>query len=285
METPSFAHTDRDAPDGLYELLRHFRAAHPYQHLDVNGVRWEYVASGQGRQALMILGGGISVGETSFQTILRLESRFRVISPSYPTVGKMRPVADGLAALITHEGFSQAHVFGHSLGAGVGHAFVRLYPDCVDKLVLDGFGLYTPAHVRAARWFLKLPYPLLKAYYRRVFRRLLAGADETERNFMRAYVEELFTVIHTRQTFMGQFNLLIDIFDRFEEFGIFRPVERPGRVLLMLADDDRGFTPAEREALKATYPRARVHTFTQGGHLSGFTHPEEFNAVLDGFLS
>ncbi len=84
---------------------------------------------------------------------------------------------------------------------------------------------------------------------------------------------------------LGQFRLLIDIFDHAGDYGVFKPVERPGRALLMLAEDDRGFTPAEREALKASYPGAKVHTFTQGGHLSGYSHPEEFNAVLDGFLA
>jgi pimeloyl-ACP methyl ester carboxylesterase len=44
------------------------------------------------------------------------------------------------------------------------------------------------------------------------------------------------------------------------------------------------FTIAEREALKASYPGAKVHTFASGGHQSGFTHREEFNQVLEGFL-
>lgn len=283
MKTNSFDELYREVPAAQREQLRQFRASHPYQHLEVDGVQWEYIASGQGQQALLILGGGMSVGETAFQTILRLENRFRVFSPSYPPVGKMRPVADGLSAILAQEGFSQAHVFGHSLGAGVGHVFIRLYPSRVDKLVLDGFGLYTPGHTRAAKLFFKLPFPVLKWYYRRVFRRLLAGTGDAGL-FMRAYVEELFEVLHTRETLMGQFYLLFDIFDQVEAYGIFKPVERPGRVLLMLAEDDRGFTPAEREALKISYPGARIHTFTQGGHLSGFTHPQEFNAILDGFL-
>ncbi|MCE5209135.1 MAG: hypothetical protein AB1649_33990 [Chloroflexota bacterium] len=44
------------------------------------------------------------------------------------------------------------------------------------------------------------------------------------------------------------------------------------------------FTIAERESLKASYPGAKLHTFASGGHLSGITHREEFNQVLEGFL-
>lgn len=285
MEMPGFDTLYRDVPAEKREELRSFRLTHPYQKLEVNGVGWEFIASGQGKQALLLLGGGASVGETGFKTIQRMEKYFRVISPSYPPVGKMSVVSDGLGEILDREGFQKAHVTGHSLGAAVGHVFVRLQPQRVDKLVLDGFGLYTPSHTRAARLFFKLPSRLIYAYYRRVFRVLLKNIDPSEKAFMSAYIEELFTRLHSRETFLGQFNLLIDIFDHAEQYRVFQPVERQGRVLLVLAEDDRGFSPAEREALKASYPGARVHSFASGGHMSGWTHTEEFNRVVDEFLA
>jgi len=230
-----------------------------------------------------VLGGGMSLGETSFRTIQRLESRFRVISPSYPPVGKVRPVVDGLAAILDKEGITQAHLMGHSLGSGVGHVFVRLLPERVDRLVLDGFGLYTPGHVRLARLFFMLPYRWLLAYYQHVLDRLVSS-DPEEGVFYRAYLTDVLTRLHTRETLIGQFKMLIDLFDRAGEYGVFRPVERPGKVLLILADDDRGFSPQERQALKDSYPGARVHTFTSGGHMAGFSRREEFDAVVDRFL-
>lgn len=284
MDTSQFDVLYRDVPAEKRETLREFRASHPYKHTEINGVSWEYIACGQGEQTLLILGGGLSVGETSFATILRLEKQFRILSPSYPSVGKMDVVADGLAAILDREKIPKASIFGHSLGSAVGHVFIRLYPERVDRLVLDAFGLYTPMHARLARLFLSLPYPVLKSYYRGALERLLANAEEADRLFMKAYVEELFTTLHTRETFLGQFKLLVDIFTHYEKYRVFQPVKRPGKVLLMLADDDRGFTPGEREALIETYPDAWTHQFTTGGHLTGFTHPEEFNAVLDEFL-
>ena len=284
MKEATFDVMYKEVPVEQRERLRNFRITHPYCRFNAGGVQWDYIAIGESDQAILILGGGISVGETSFQTILRLEKRYRVLSPSYPPVGNTRQIADGLAAILDREGIPRTHVFEHSLGAGVAHAFVRLYPDRVDKLVLDGFGLYTPSSLRVAKLFFKLPPGWLRAYYRRRFRSLLARADEATRAFYQAYVEELFTRLHTTETLIGQFKLLLDFFDKSDEYGNFRPVERPGQVLLILAEDDRGFKPAEREALKASYPGAQVHMFASGGHLSGFTHPEEFNRVLDGFL-
>lgn len=281
---PTFNDLYCDAPSAQRETLRLFRETHPYQHFELQNVQWEYIASGEGNQALLILGGGLSMGETAFQTILRLEKHFRVISPSYPTVGRLGPVLDGLAAILEREGFSQAHVFGHSLGAAVGHGFIRSHPQWVDRLVLDGFGLYTPAHTRVAKLFFKLPYALIRAYYRRALNRLVALSDPADRAFYQAYFTELLYHLHTRDTFVGQFKLLVDLFDHPKEYHIFQPVERPGKVLLILADDDRGFTAEEREMLVASYPGAQLHRFTSGGHLSSFSHPVEFNTVLDSFL-
>ncbi|HVN55258.1 MAG TPA: alpha/beta hydrolase [Anaerolineaceae bacterium] len=273
---------------GLREQLEQFRDSHPYQHLIVKGTHWEYIASGKGKHALVLLGGELSVGETCFQTITRLEEHFRVISPSYPPAGRIRPIIEGLTAILEKEGYSRAHLFGHSLGAGVAHAYMHLQPDRVDRLVLDRFGLCTPAHVIAARLFFKLPFPLMRSYYYRNTRRLLSrptpGFSEDQQDFFNAYLDELFNRLHTPETLMGQFRLLIDLFDHANEYGAFRPLERPGQVLLILVDDDRGFTPQERAALIAAYPGAKMHTFKQGGQLSGLLLGEEFNSILEAFL-
>jgi pimeloyl-ACP methyl ester carboxylesterase len=284
MERSSFDELYCDAPPEQRELLRDFRATHPYQHTSVNGVAWEYIASGQGEQAVLILGGGLSVGESSFRNILRLEKKYRVLSPSYPPVGKLGPVADGLSAILQEQGFAKAHILGHSLGAGVGHAFIRMQPDSVDKLVLNAFGLYTPAHVRSAKLFLKLPVGLLLAYYRRTFKRLLAQAEDADQRFYAIYTNEVMTHLHTPQTLKGQFKLLMDISDNAEKYGVFRSVERAGKVLLVLAEDDKGFTAEERQALKDTYPGAQIHSFASGGHLAAFQRRTEFDAVVDAFL-
>lgn len=63
-----------------------------------------------------------------------------------------------------------------------------------------------------------------------------------------------------------------------------RPVAPERRGVLVLADDDRGFSDQERQALIDSYPGARVHTFTRGGHLASFSRQGEFDALVDRFL-
>ncbi len=193
-------------------------------------------------------------------------------------------IADGLSAILGAEGIERVHVFGHSLGAAIAHVLVRRHPDSVDKLILSGFGLYNPRHARLVKLFVRLPYGVLRAYYRRVIARLASGAEATERAFMRAYFEELFARLHTRETFMARLRLIVDLIDHADMYRVFVPVERPGRVLIIAAEDDRGFQPSERATLIASYPGAQVCRFESGGHWVGLTHREAYDVALYRFL-
>lgn len=273
-----------------YAELRAFRATHPYRSLTVGGVEWQYVAghSSEGaRPALLVLGGGFSFGDSAFRTITAFEPGFRVISPSYPVVRTMAELLAGVAAILDAEGVHSANIFGHSLGAGVAHAFARRYPQRVDKLVLSGFGLYTRAHTRLVSAFVRLfsvlPKAALAAFYRPRVARLLAGADDDERAFLSAYTEDLFAA-HTKKSAMARLSVLVDLEAHPERYAAASTFERPEDVLLIASSDDRGFSSREREALLAAYPGARAYVFGQGGHWAAVTHPAEYDVVVSRFL-
>ncbi|MDV8147445.1 alpha/beta hydrolase [Arthrobacter sp. B10-11] len=273
-----------------YAELRAFRATHPYRSLTVGGVEWQYVAghSAEGeRPALLVLGGGFSFGDSAFRTITAFEPGFRVISPSYPAVRTMAELLAGVAAILDAEGVHSANIFGHSLGAGVAHAFARRYSQRVDKLVLSGFGLYTRAHARLVGAFLRLfsvlPKAALAAFYRPRVARLLAGADDDERAFLSAYTEDLFGA-HTKESAMARLAVLVDLAAHPDRYAAASTFERPEDVLLIAASDDRGFSSREREALLAAYPGARAYVFGQGGHWAAVTHPAEYDVVVRRFL-
>lgn len=276
-----------------YAELRAFRTTHPYRSLSVGGVEWKYISglappgAEDGRPALLVLGGGFSFGESAFRTITNFEPRFRVIAPSYPAVRTMAELLAGVAAILDAEGIQSANVFGHSLGAGVAHAFARRFPQRVDKLVLSGFGLYTRGHTRLVgafvRLFSVLPKGALAGFYRPRIARLLESAEEDERAFLGAYTEDLFAA-HTKESALARLAVLLDLAAHPDRYSAASAFERPEDVLLIAASDDRGFTPREREALLATYPGATAHVFGQGGHWAAVTHPTEYDAVVGRFL-
>lgn len=273
-----------------YAELRAFRATHPYRSLSVGGVEWKYIvgaATGEASPALLVLGGGFSFGDSAFRTITAFEPRFRVLSPSYPSVRTMAELVTGIEAILDAEGIRSASLFGHSLGAGVAHAFSRRNPQRVDKLILSGFGLYTRGHTRLVgafvRLFSMLPKAALADFYRPRIARLVAAAEEDERAFLSAYTEDLFAA-HTKESGLARLAVLLDLATHPDSYAATSTFGRPEDVLLIAASDDRGFTPREREALLATYPGARSYVFGRGGHWASVTHPTEYAAVVGRFL-
>lgn len=278
----------RDVKPEYRERLRHFRAAHPYKHLTLKGVPWEVIAAGEGAEALLLLGGGLSVGEAAYDSILRYAKTYRVLSPSYPPVATMGELVDGLAMLLDAEGIAQAHVFGHSMGAAVLHVLLRRHPERVGKAILSGFGLYTAQNARRARWafamFRIMPDGYIRSVYMPKIRRMLAGVDPDESTFMIAYFEELFARQQSKTSLVGQFNLLADMVAHADDYRVFEPVAHPGKVLFIAAEDDRGFTAEERAALLATYPGVQTAIFESGGHWVGLVRREAYHAAIRDFL-
>jgi hypothetical protein len=54
--------THRGIAAERWEELREFRARHPLEHVTVAGVSWDYIASGEGEDTLLLLPGGAMVG-------------------------------------------------------------------------------------------------------------------------------------------------------------------------------------------------------------------------------
>jgi pimeloyl-ACP methyl ester carboxylesterase len=284
----TFEEIYKNVPVARRNMLRQFRMTHPLQKMVIRGVEWEYLVSGQGPQALLILGGGGSRADSGFGTITRYEGSLRLLAPSYPPLASTGVLIDGLAELLAAEGIERVHVYGHSLGSGIAHILIRRYPQLVDKLALGSFGLYAPDNSRRIRAVIRLmqilPYRITSSSYQRRMQRSLDITDPQEQAFMQAYLEELFTVQLNKKSFVGQMSLIGDMIQNASEYHILEPVERPGKVLILQARDDRGFSPAEQQALVDTYPGARVITFESGGHLIQYTRREQYQQALDEFL-
>jgi pimeloyl-ACP methyl ester carboxylesterase len=60
--------------------------------------------------------------------------------------------------------------------------------------------------------------------------------------------------------------------------------EWPGKILLLLSEDDPLTTPRVRAALQALYPQAGLQLFSGSGHLSSILKQDEFFHVIDRFI-
>ena len=281
--------THRDCATVRWEELRQFRVTHPPKHVTVGGVGWNYIASGEGEEALLILPGGAMVGEAGFTRIPAFEDRYRVIAPSYVSVPTAAELLDGLAGVLDAEGVSAAHVLGPSYGGIVAQCFVRRHPGRVKSLILANT-LVPPKTllVWPAKVFLALvplvPVGWLRAFRERGLARAFSGVPSVspeDQMFWGDYQHELISRL-TKAQLRDMYRLGIDLVERFR----FRPDDLaswPGRILILESDEDF-LSPEQRAELRRCYPLAEVHTFHGAGHTPWMSHKEEYLSVTKDFL-
>jgi len=267
------------------ELVR-FRATHPIKQTFVQGIKWDYIVSGNGSEALLILPGLLGIGEMSFQHIRAFESDYRVIAPSYPfELTTMAQMTDGIAAILNAENIGRTHVLGGSYGGMVAQCLVRRYPQRVSALVLSHTGGPRPDRAATNRRFIALlrllPMGLLRLVLRRAMRRAFRDAPE-QFPFWEAYSSEMIARLN-RTDLVSRYQAAVD-FDATSAFTPDDLKDWPGRILILEGDNDPVAGAPARAALKALHPQARVHTFHGSGHAAPIAKLDEYVAVIRRFL-
>jgi pimeloyl-ACP methyl ester carboxylesterase len=271
------------------ERVRRFREAHPPKRIEIGGQEWEYIVAGpsrpEGERALLLLPGALAVADSTWITLPHFEDRFRVIAPTYAPVSTMAELVDGIAGILDREGIRTAAVSGGSYGGMVAQAFVRRHPERTESLILSHTMLPDPSRVpaleRGTRLMSWLPEGLLRWIYKKRLAGLLPRTPEADE--FRAYTLE----VTGRATKPG----LLALYRRAADFLANHRLHPgdldgwPGRILLLMSDDDPVTPEPAREAMKAMYPRAEVHVFSGSGHATALLQPERYFEVMDRFLA
>jgi pimeloyl-ACP methyl ester carboxylesterase len=283
----------RKASPKQVDRLKKFRSTHPYKRLVTDGITWQYTAGGQGERALLVLTGGLGVGEAAAFVFANLENEYRVISPSYPLFVSIEQLVNGFVDILGEEGIYKVHVLGQSLGGMLAQVMVRKYPERASTLILSHTFPTSPPADRAIiqerqakeKKLLKLfpwfPFWMIRLVTRKRLARLVALMNTPEKGFWEAYLYEATAGI-TREHFRSNFMCGADFYQNY----VFTKDDLEswsGKVLILESDNDISHT-SEREALKELYPQAQVHTFHGTGHLTLLVAQEELLDVVRNFL-
>lgn len=272
------------ASNGWKELAA-FRAGHSVRtHVVANDV-WDVIECGAGPSTIVLLPGGGGSAESQFQLIAGFEPHAHVLSFGCPVgVTTIRGVVDGLERLLDDYGVNACFLLGHSLGGIFAEAFAAAHPERVTGLILANVAHYAPIRARAIHAILGaaryMPEIMIVGLLAARVNRLLRGHPD------RSFWLEYFTSDELRRVGSeGIANRGLCIADAIEHWSADAAAAKyDGQVLILEADNETGFTPAERDAFRRLYPHADVHVFHGAGHLASITRRDEFTATVLGFV-
>lgn len=266
----------------LVASLQTFRAAHPPQRLDVNGVKWNYVSFGQGDETILFLHGMTGAYDIWWRVMDELQTEYRVISVTYPAVNTLEEMATAVLAILDREGVDRANLVGTSLGGYFAQYLVANHPDRVARAVFSNTfppnDLIKEKNGTIGSLIPFLPEWLVLDVLRGSFVNSLyptSGNDE----LTLAFLMELSYGRVSRAQVAGRYRGVVEKF-------IAPDPDRLGiPVMIIEADNDPLVEPILREQLKTTYPTAVVHTLSGVGHMPYLAHPEPYAQFLREFFA
>ncbi len=275
----SFAELSAQVPEDVRQSLLDFRADYPLQHVQVDGLDWEYLVLGEGEETVLFLHGMTGAYDIWWQQMLALMPDYRVISLTYPPADTLEAMSKGVIAILDAEGIRRTHVVGSSLGGYLAQYLMQTHPDRLDKVVLAN--TFPPNDVlRAKNEKIIALLPFLPEWaVMRVFRQsftddIYPAAGYSE--LVLAYLLEQASGRMSKAQVIARAKAVIEPF---------APAEATSLPLLIIeADNDPLVEASLRAALRETYPTAEVQTLHGAGHFPYLNEATTYTQWLRAFL-
>lgn len=276
-------------PPEQVERLFKFRSEHPLKRINVAGVAWEYISCGNGTEVLLLLSGGLRVAEAAFGYIQMFEDTYRVIAPTYPPLGTMGELIDGVVAILDAEQVLEAVALGQSYGGAVVQVLIQRHPSRVKQVVLSG-----TAPLIAVRWkkhlnslllpvATLLPGRVVMSLFKRIVSPMIT-VQESEREFWKAYLDELFRQRLTKEDVLSHLQTTRDAQTNYVYAGGAKSSWR-GNVLVIWGENDHLRTERGRRGMLDIYPQAQILVIAGGGHTVAMSESVKYAAAVRDFLT
>jgi len=269
--------------DALWTFREQFQEkSHTYK-----GKEWRYFDIGdKGNPVILWLVGGLRMADAAFRSIPLMMDDFRIIAPSYPSVPTMAGISNGLNAILKAEEIKQCAILAGSYGGMIAQVFVRQHGKRVKKLILSTTTAPNPMQAenyqQQREMVAQSPEDLVMQTAKdRMYG--MVNPIETEANFWRAYLDELYTQRLSKDDLLSTYDSIIDYMTNYE----FKPDDLDnwrGVILILDSNDDNVFDSSARETVNQLYPQAHSHTFVGAGHSPASSQRDTYFRVVHKFL-
>lgn len=279
----------------LSQSLQHFRQSHPEKSVKQGEHIWRYYTAGESGSTVLLLPGGMGMGEAYFSVIQAMKTNFRLIAPSYPEAITVNDMMDGLLAILDKEEQDCVHLLGVSFGGLLAQEWIHRYPDRVNKVVLSNTttsSSYIPLEMKKRRQKkMKHTNTLIRFMPNKLLLKLLQkkitphfkAMTEEERNFWADY---FFSGLE-RKSVKQMTNMYKCMLDFLSNYSYTQPdqAQWKGRIMIIDSLTDEAFNDTEQMAVRELYPFATIISFPDAGHLSIITAFDQYLLHIKEFFS
>jgi len=278
--------------------MQSFCNTHKFRKIKVRNTYFEYLLCGNpdSKRTIVYLVGGAGVPTLYYKHIEAMENDYRILTMYYPQrIRTPEALAEAIALLTWKLGIRKAVWIGSSFGGYMAQLIARKHPE-----MTDGIGLYSTSgltafsmellkkqyqHLIPMMWLIEnFPsYELLKKVMIPMSIKNIINADTSPEDA--EYLKAVFTWLYggyTREFDAHITGLIMNLID-------IQPCVKQdfayldGRVLIILPDNDRAFTPELQQELLYTMPDSTVETLS-GGHAATLYKVDSYVDATKKFL-
>lgn len=261
--------------------LETFRRRFPVKTIRAAGQPWGMIETKgkPGAPTLVMLPGTLGTAEIFWNQIVSLGKSIRVVSVTYPPVGNIVKLADGLAALFDKLKIAKASVVGSSMGGYLGQWFAARHADRVETLYI-GNSLIGPEYVNPAR----KPPAVLRRLPPKAHQAIVIGSIDTWPEPEPIFVTLKDVLRHSGRKLISGKALKQRVLATTTGKEVPPPVLPPARTIIIDCVDDPLIPHTAQKAMRKKYPRAKLYRLSRGGHYPYITRPERYTRILSRHL-
>ncbi len=275
---------------------------HPIQKLEVDGVIGEYIVGGEARTGFLIFPGGGQDALSCFDLIDCFEKKYKIVAVNFAGFSTLDSFFKFINKIFEKEKIEKVIVYGLSVGGFLAQHYAIRNSDKVVKIIISHAGSAKSKTIqkrvilpgKVLHFFLPvIPISSLRWLIRKFSGRVQSGQSNIKKLYLKYSTKENFK---RRTEFAKQFGLNflnrkylksfyklgMDMQKEEKYWDIKKLNELSKKMLIIKTDND----PLARDdgIFNDYYPNARIHIFTDTGHLTPFVQFEKMIEVIQGFL-